>query len=218
MSNSDSFIEEVTEEVRRDRLFALMRRYGWIAVLLVILIVGGTAWREYRKASDMAQAQAFGDAILTALEEGEPEARVSALGAIDAPDAGGAAVLRLLGAAEAASAGDEASAVAALQAVANDGEVPQIYRQIASYKALTRGASTLSVEDRRAGLEALAVPGQPLRLLAEEQLALLDIETGDASAAITRLQRIAEDAEATAGLRRRASQLIVALGGAPEGS
>jgi hypothetical protein len=215
VSNSDSFIEEVTEEVRRDRLFALMRRYGWIAVLLVILIVGGTAWREYRKAADIARAQAFGDAILAALIEETPEARVAALNRIDAPAAGGQAVLALLRAAEAGSAGDEAASVAALQAVAENSEVPVIYRQIASYKALTRGATALSVEDRRAGLEALAVPGQPLRLLAEEQLALLEIETGASEAALARLGRIAEDAEATAGLRRRASQLIVALGGTP---
>ena len=35
LSNHDSFIDEVTEEVRRDRLFAAFRKYGWIGVLLV---------------------------------------------------------------------------------------------------------------------------------------------------------------------------------------
>lgn len=217
MSDSDSFIEEVTEEVRRDRLFALMRRYGWIPILLVILIVGGTAWREYTKAVQITQAQTFGDAILNALEADAPEDRVSALDAVQADTPGGAAILRLLTASEAGSSGDDAAAVAALQAVANDAEVPQIYRQIASYKALTRGTETLSVEDRRSGLEALAIPGQPLRLLAEEQLALLEVETSETEAALARLARIVEDAEATAGLRRRASQLIVALGGTPAG-
>ena len=43
MSNPDSFIEEVTEEVRRDRLFALFRKYGWIGVVLVLAIVGGAS-------------------------------------------------------------------------------------------------------------------------------------------------------------------------------
>ena len=41
MSNPDSFIDEVTEEVRRDRLFAIFRKYGWIGAVLVALIVGG---------------------------------------------------------------------------------------------------------------------------------------------------------------------------------
>ena len=31
MSDTDSFIDEVTEEVRRDALFAQFRRYGWHA-------------------------------------------------------------------------------------------------------------------------------------------------------------------------------------------
>ena len=56
MSDTDSFIDEVTEEVRRDRLFGLMKRYGWIAALAVLLIVGGAAWNEWRKAQDRAAA------------------------------------------------------------------------------------------------------------------------------------------------------------------
>ena len=56
-------------------------------------------------------------------------------------------------------------------------------------------------------------PGHPMRLLASEQLALIEIEIGNRDAALERLQAILADAEATQGLRRRASQLIVALGG-----
>ena len=57
MSNPESFIEEVNEEVRRDRLYGLLRRYGWIAVLAILLIVGGAAYSEYRKAQARAQAE-----------------------------------------------------------------------------------------------------------------------------------------------------------------
>ena len=61
--------------------------------------------------------------------------------------------------------------------------------------------------------KALARAGSPLRLLAEEQIALIEVETGDTEAAIARFQSILADAEVTAGLRQRVSQVIVALGG-----
>lgn len=218
MSDTDSFIEEVTEEVRRDRLFGLMRRYGWIAVLAVLLLVGGTAYREYTKAAETAKAQAFGDAILTALENDEASDRVSALDQIDAPTAEGSAVLDMLIAAEEALDGNGTAASERLNAAATDGELPEIYRQIASFKALTRPESPLSAEERRVAFEAMASPGAPLRLLAEEQLALLDIAAGHTEAALTRLNGLLADSELTAGLRRRASQLIVALGGEIEAS
>ena len=160
-----------------------------------------------------AEAQALGDEILAALEAEEPQARVAALSEIDAPTPGADALIAMLSASEAARAEDMDAAAQNLEAVAANGEVPEIYREIASYKAMSQAGSGLSIDERRAGLEALAVPGKPLRLLAEEQLALLEIEAGDRLAAEERLRRIVEDSEATAGLRQRASQMIIALGG-----
>jgi hypothetical protein len=72
--------------------------------------------------------------------------------------------------------------------------------------------SGLDAEARRGRLNGLALSGGVLRLLAEEQLALIDLETGNREAALERLAAIASDAEATMGLRRRVTQVIVALG------
>ena len=38
MSDTDSFIEEVTEEVRRDRLYKFLRKYAWVGILAVVTI------------------------------------------------------------------------------------------------------------------------------------------------------------------------------------
>ena len=216
MSETDSFIEEVTEEVRRDKLFAAFRKYGWIAVLAILLLVGGAAWREWQKSQATAAAQAFGDAILFALEKTEPDDRIAALEGIDATGAPAQAVLSLLIAAEQGAAEQNAAAVDTLLALANQPDVPEVYRDIARFKALSRAGATMSTAERRTELEAMAVPGLPLRMLAEEQLAFLSIEEGDTDAAIKRLNDIIADAETTAGLRRRAAQLIVALGGVAE--
>ena len=57
--------------------------------------------------------------------------------------------------------------------------------------------------------------GNPLRLLASEQLAILDLAQGDVEAATNRLSEILQDAELTQGLRQRASQMMIALGKDP---
>jgi hypothetical protein len=46
MSDTDGFIAEVTEDVRRDRLFRLFRRFGWIPAVLILILVGGTAYND----------------------------------------------------------------------------------------------------------------------------------------------------------------------------
>ncbi len=106
--------------------------------------------------------------------------------------------------------------MAELEEVARTGELPEIYRQIAAFKALTLQTDSLPAADRRLQFEALAQPGAPLRLLAEEQLALIDIAEGQTEAAIGRLQAILQDAETSADLQQRAAQVIVALGGEPQ--
>lgn len=216
MSDTDSFIEEVTEEVRRDRLYGYLKRYGWIAALVILGIVGAAGYNEFQRAQETAKAQALGDAMIAALSEDGDAARADALAGVTSETPQGAAVLAFLTAGAQAEAGQNDAAAQTLQAVSGSADVPLIYRQVAAFKALMLQDDATDAATRRAGFQALAVPGVSLRLLAEEQLALLDIEAGDADAAIARFQMIMDDAEATAGLQRRALQAMVALGGAPQ--
>ncbi|WP_282151542.1 hypothetical protein [Ruegeria atlantica] len=216
MSDVDSFIDEVTEEVRRDRLFLLLRRWGWVGVLVVVLIVGGAAFNEVRKSRATSQAQDLGDSILAALAQNQSEDRAASLAAVETQSPGGDAVLNMLLSASQFEAGSEQDAVASLNAIASQGDLPEIYRAIAAFKALLLQSDTLPAADRRLQFEALAAPGAPLRLLAEEQLALIDVSEGNVDAAITRLQALRQDAEVGVDQQQRAAQLIVALGGEPE--
>ncbi|MCT8160236.1 hypothetical protein [Pseudoruegeria sp. SHC-113] len=212
MSNVDNFIDEVTEEVRRDNLLRMMRRYGWIAILLAVMIVVGAATNEFLKAQERARAEALGDAMIAAAQSSEdPAERAAAFAAIEAE--GDAKAVTTLQAAAAHQRAEQAGEAAALlEGVATGGTAGLIYQQLAQFKALM-SATDLSPEERRAGFEALTTPGAPFRLLAEEQIALIEAETGETDAAIARLTAILEDNDTSAGLRRRASQLIVALGG-----
>jgi len=217
VSDSDSFIREVSEEVRRDKLFALLRRYGGFAVALVVLIVGGAAYNEWRKAQETARARAFGDSVLTVLENNDPTERAEAfVGIAPAAAADADILLTLLEAAERIDADDRDGAAEAYGRVADGADAPRLYRDIAELKRIVLLGSELPADERRRILNGLAAPGAPFRLLAEEQLALIEVESGENSAAITRLKAIVADAEVTPGLRDRASSLILALGGRPE--
>ena len=209
VSDSDSFINEVTEEMRREKLFGYLRRYGWIAVVIVLGIVGGTAWNEYRAAQDRAAAEAAGDALLAALGENDEAVRAAAMSSVEA--SGNAAVVTaLLTASTQQEAGEIDAAAATLGELAARGDVPAIYRDLAAIKA-----AMLPVGDnatRLAALEALAQPGQPFRLLALEQMAYLTLEGGDQAGAVALMRQITEDAAVTRGLQERAQSLLIALG------
>ncbi len=210
MSDSDSFINEVSEEVRRDQLFGYIRKYGWIAVAVVALIVGGAAYNEYSKAQTQAAAEAAGDAMLAALAENETEARSAALSAIETQGPA-AAVTALLTAATQQEAGQISEARATLADLAANADVPAIYRDLAAFKAALLPSDDAAA--RKSALEALAQPGARFALLAQEQLGLMQAEAGDKEGAIATMKAISDDAGATRGLRERAQTLIVALGG-----
>jgi hypothetical protein len=85
-----------------------------------------------------------------------------------------------------------------------------------NFKILLGSAETLSLEERASAFEALSKPGNPFRLLAEEQLALIELEQGYIDNAVEKISQILLDAELTAGLRNRATQMMIALGKDPE--
>ncbi|MEM9967122.1 MAG: hypothetical protein AAF755_03375 [Pseudomonadota bacterium] len=211
MSETNSFIDEVNEEVRRDRVLGLMRRYGWIAVLAIFAVVGAAAWNEYQKAQDRAAAEELGDATRAALAQGG--SAVDALEAIETDDPLERVFLQLSIAEQYIAQGGIKGALTALDAISLSADAPEVYRQLAQFQALTLRADTMSTAELRAAFEPMAQPGHRFRLVAIEQLALLDIKEANGIAALDRFQSIFTDAGATPELRDRARQMIFALGG-----
>ena len=220
MSDTDSFIDEVTEEVRRDQLFALFRKYGWIGVLAIVLIVGAASWKEWQKAQAEASAQAFGDAIVAAMGSNDSATRAKALADVAASDkiagsAGRAAVAALMQSAEAEAAGDRAGALALLKTVSDNADVPALYRDLANLKGLMLDGAAMDPAARDQALARLAVPGAPYRTLAEEQQALILLDAGKTDEAVAQFRAIAEDADTPQSQRGRVGQILSMLGAEP---
>lgn len=217
MSNTtDSFIEEVTEEVRRDRLYTYLRRYGWIGIAVVLILVGGAAYTEWRRASARTAAQAAGDALYAAAEAETAAARAEALAALEVAGPAAAPAL-MLEAAALAEAGETEAAAAKLAALAEDPGHPRVWRDLAALKRVILLGPALPPAERLAALEPLAGPGAPYRVLAVEQQALARLEAGERDEALALLEGLLEDQEASLGLRLRAAQLMVALDAPPGG-
>nr|WP_319250677.1 tetratricopeptide repeat protein [uncultured Celeribacter sp.] len=215
VSNTDSFIDEVTEEVRRDKFYAFLRKYGWIGIAAVVALVGGAAWNEYSKAKAESEAQAVGDALTAALQDDTSEARAEALGALTV-DGDARIVAAMLRAGELNAAGDSKAALAVLAPFTADAMLDPIFRDLAILKTAMIGAQEIAPEERISQLAGIAAPGAPYRLLAEEQIAAAQVEMGEVEAAIDGYRAISQDTEASNALRRRALQMIVALGADPD--
>ena len=214
MSNTDSFIDEVNEEVRRDQLYTYLRKYGWIAAVAVVVLVGGAAYNEYSKASAQSAAQGLGDATMAALSIEDRADQRAALGEIGA-EGPSAEIISLLQGAAAAN-NDKPAAIASLTAIIDNADAEEIYKDLARLKLVMLQGADAPAADRIDMLDALAVPGKAFRLIALEQKAVVLVETGDVEGALVILQELLSEQSLTTDLRQRVTQLIVALGAEPK--
>lgn len=209
MSDTDSFIDEVTEEVRRDRLFGYFRRYGWIPALIILALVGGTAYSEWSKSVVAQAAQVRGDALLDALDvQGKPES-ISALSSIVAQEDGDVVASFLL-------AGlDQSLASELLTAIAENMEQPKYIRDLALLK-LAATLDAASKDEAVSILTDLSAPGGVYRNAAMEILVALELQRGNRDVALLLLQSHVQDAGTTQAQVQRMGELIVALGAIPD--
>lgn len=202
MSNTDSFVDEVNEELRRDRLFATLRRWGPVALLAVLGLVGYTAYTEWQVSKTTAAARVAGDALYQAVEAADAPAAIAAL-AHKGP------VETLSRAAALVETGDLESARAVLDDLAAQPLDP-LYTDLAALKAQMLGDSDLDV------LARLSEPGRPYRLLALEQAAIAQLAQGNTDAAIASARAVIEDAGVTRSQSGRIMTLLMVLGADPQ--
>ena len=69
MSLNDSFIKEVSEEVRRDKFFIYLKKYAWIGILLVLIIVFAVSFNEWNKNKEKINNQVNGDELSVVLDK-----------------------------------------------------------------------------------------------------------------------------------------------------
>ncbi len=218
MADNDSFVQEVTEEVRRDAMYAAWRKYGPFVVGAIAAVVLGTAGLSWYQNSQLETMREAGGAFIEAQSVEEPEAAATAFAELAQESEGDyAALARLRAASSFGAAGDVERAVETYQAVAEmDGIDPRL-TDLAKLRAVGIRSDIMDPAEMLSALAPLSVPGAPWRSVALEFSAAAHVRAGDEAAAIDALSSIASDANASPAVQARAREMIAALGGtAPE--
>jgi len=209
LSENDSFISEVSDEVRRDKLYGFFKKYLWVFISIVIFIVGGAAVNEYLKAKNETDAQAVGEALLAAQSAND----AGAFAEIAASGVAAAVLAKLDQAAVLSRDGQAGAAATILDKIAADGDVLPLYRDLALLKSVMVNGENMSAADLDSAFAGLTSMDAPFRLLAIEQRAIINLRNGDTAATLSDLREILIDINATQDLRNRAQELTISLGG-----
>lgn len=208
----DSFIREVNEELRSERMRAVWRRFGPILIggaLALIIGTAGYVGYEYWRNS---KAEASGDKFLAALElvsQNKNDEALTALKTLEAEGAGSYPVLaQLRGATLLEQNKDLTGAVSAFDTVAADNKAPVALRDIAKLRAAYILVDSGSYDDVAKRAETLSADGNPMRGSAREVLGLAAYKAGRTDDALKLFQQNADDAAIPANLRQRANVML----------
>lgn len=206
--------QEVDEEVRREKMHRLWRRYGSYATaagLVILLAAGGyIAWQKYSEHREAQRAAAFSAAI-GLIADPDPAKAKTAFQALSQGSDGIAVLARFRAAALQVQAKDETGAVATYDAIAADGSVPEPFRDAAALLAAMHLVDTADQAEIKRRLESKTAAPNPWRFTALELLALSAQRAGDFEQARKIYTQLADDLETPSGLRGRSAEMLTAL-------
>lgn len=219
----DNFIQEIDEDIRRDRHLALWRKYGRfvVAVALVVVIAAAAtvAWRHYRASERLKDSMSY-NAALAALagqpQGGSYDSVLQVLRAIGYSGSDSYGILaRLQEAAILTRSGKPEAAAAVYDALAGESGIDQIFRELA---VLLR-VQVMFDKDDVAALTGRLAPlttgsSSAWRHSALELTALLAQRGGDAAKARDIYTNLADDPTTPRQMRGRAAEMLAVLGAA----
>ena len=214
----DSIFREIDEELRQENFAKLWKRYGNViiagAVVLVVAVGGYQGWQTYDLSNRTQQGERF-DTALRSVQVGSVESALSELKVLhDDSGAGYRLLSAFQNAGLQARMGDETSAAASYDRIAEDSGFDQIYRDLARLLAATILINTEnSDQEIISRLQSLNTTDNPWRHGTRELLAVAAERSGDKEKSRSLFKALSEDATAPQGIRQRASEMLAALGG-----
>lgn len=212
----DMLLREVDDAVRQEDAAQFAKRYGKIVagVLVVGLAAfgGWLVWQDQRE----GQLEEGSEALVIALDELQAnnldaaDREFAAIQEDGTPAASAAA--QMLRAGIAADKGETARAAELYFALAEDGDAPQAYRDLASIRGVAAQFDTMKPQDVIDRLKPLATPGNAWFASAAELVAMAYMQQGKRDLAGPLFAAIAQSEEAPQTVRSRARQMAGLLG------
>ncbi|MFN0263264.1 tetratricopeptide repeat protein [Tepidamorphus sp. 3E244] len=218
------FFREVDEELRRERMNDVWKRFGPIIMGVAVLIVLATAGYRFWEWYQARTAGAAGEAYVSAVRDNDdnPQQMEAALEELAEGGTGFEDLARMRIAAARGQAGDVDGAVAAYDDIAADSGVDDRVRELARIRAANLLIDTASLADMNARIGGLTGEDAPMRHSAREILGLTAYRNGDYAEAAEQFDAIIADSGAPQDMRSRVelmqSLLAARLAAAGEGS
>jgi hypothetical protein len=213
---TDTFVREVDENLRRDRMNELAKKYsGWITAALVLFLgaVGGFIyWQNHRVEQSGKQVEQLSQ-VFADVGSGKTSAAPKQLDEL--ANSGSKAVRAsalFTRAALALQQNDVKLATAKYREIAGDDGLPKPYRDAALIRQTALEFDSLKPEEVIARLKPLAEPGNPWFGSAGEMTAMAMIKQGKKNEAGQLFARIARDKQVPETMRARAVQIASTLG------
>jgi hypothetical protein len=212
----ETFLREVDENLRRDQLRDVGKRYGPLiigAVVLFLAAVGGWLYwqdRQAKQAQKDSETLAAIYADIGAQNTATVPQRLKPLE--DSSNDIVSATARLAQAAVALEKNDRATALAQFKDVAADKGLPKPYRDLATVRAVALEFDSLKPEQVIERLQPLTKAGEPWFGSAGEMTAMAYLKQGQKAKAAKLFADIAADQEVPPTIRTRAVQVAGTLG------
>jgi hypothetical protein len=209
---------EIDEEVRRDKAAALWSKYGvaitGLAVLAVLAVAGWQFWLHREQQASQIVGARF-EAALKSSRDGSGTEAESILGELVASaPAGYRQIARFRLAAEVGKR-DAAAGATAFDALANDGSLEQLYRDLARLRAGMLRVDLVPYAEVRTALEPLATPQGVWRHSAREFLGIAALKANLFEDAGRWFDAIITDPQSPQVLRQRTDLYLALVRGGP---
>lgn len=215
-SPNESFLREVDENLRRERMETFAKTYGkWIAaaVLLFLAAIAGYLYWQDRQAKESAKRSEELSAIYDKIGAGKIDEAKAELKPLESSSNDMVRSLALLTqAAIALDSNDRDTALGHYRTLAADDDSPEAYRDLALVRATSIEFDRLKPEEVVSRLEPLAKPGNPWFGSAGELTAMAYLKQGQKDKAGRLFAAIAQDKSVPDTIRSRAVQIAGTLG------